>query len=150
MSINHNSMVFLLSFLHVSEGLRMQLASSETQKKTAHIYVMTLPERKDRCGCMQNQLAAYPFPAFLLNATSPGNLQKHCPDVKNHHEPELNDKRRCVFCSNRQVLEAAKRNPEKPDCIIIMEDDRAINQQGFWTHVQNFLNRDCSQKDFDM
>eukprot|EP00746_Dinoflagellata_sp_MGD_P123362 gnl/MRDRNA2_/MRDRNA2_58026_c0_seq2.p1 gnl/MRDRNA2_/MRDRNA2_58026_c0~~gnl/MRDRNA2_/MRDRNA2_58026_c0_seq2.p1 ORF type:complete len:105 (-),score=12.89 gnl/MRDRNA2_/MRDRNA2_58026_c0_seq2:193-507(-) len=85
MTTKYQFVLFLVFVCRIAEGLRRTLPS-QTLGKTAHIYVVNIPARKDRCRCMQKQLAGAPFPSFLFEATLLENLQEHCPDAFEHHE----------------------------------------------------------------
>jgi len=109
---------------------------SESTAKLAHIYVMNLKERRDRCECMQTQVKSPLFTAFRHEAVSKAKLQEQCPDAP------VNKTWAAIFCSNRQIINKALASPIKPKYIIIMEDDLAF-QPEFFTKLHRLLNNEC-------
>jgi len=108
----------------------------ESTARLAHIYVMNLKERRDRCECMRSQLKSSLFTVSRHEAVSKASLNEQCPDAP------LNKTWAAIFCSNRQIISKALASPNKPKYIIIMEDDLAFEPQ-FFTKLHSLLSNEC-------
>jgi len=106
-------------------------------------YVINLEKRKDRCRCMEKQLAFAPQAVYRQPAVShlDCDLPKDAPTLygsRNHTNEHS------LFCSNFKVWERAHQSDA--DFVVILEDD-AILEPTFWHQVANLL-KNCSSFDY--
>lgn len=112
-------------------------------RKSANIYVLNLPKRKDRCQCMQSQLEGSPYSLVVQEAVESEKVEEHCPGLLSEHKVQGDGKTwAAIFCANRLVLEEVSKSADKPDFVIIMEDDVSIHPT-FLPKLQLLLNDDC-------
>lgn len=121
------------------------------KRKTAHIYVINLNKRPDRCKCMEKQLAGSPYQVFRQEAATPGNFHSRCPGVIGQHSESHTSSAKAIFCSNQLVYASINGTEDKADFYIIMEDDLQVkNSLEFWDQLQSFLNSDCTNDPWDI
>eukprot|EP00746_Dinoflagellata_sp_MGD_P009032 gnl/MRDRNA2_/MRDRNA2_118195_c0_seq1.p1 gnl/MRDRNA2_/MRDRNA2_118195_c0~~gnl/MRDRNA2_/MRDRNA2_118195_c0_seq1.p1 ORF type:complete len:341 (-),score=39.15 gnl/MRDRNA2_/MRDRNA2_118195_c0_seq1:55-957(-) len=143
--------------------------------KSAQVFVINLADRKDRCHCMEMQMRSSPYPIFRQVAAEPKNLHQKCPNLSNRTKSgyDITQAELSIFCSHRLVFERVLADPQKPDFIILMEDDLHFKKETetqdpaapksqhniewyvnrtipFWTHVETFLNSNCASSSWDM
>merc|ERR1719498_314988 len=112
-------------------------------RKSANIYVLNLPKRKDRCQCMQSQLEGSPYKLVVQEAVEREKVNEHCPGLLSEDKVKKGGETwAAIFCANRLVLEEVSKSADKPDFVIIMEDDISIHPT-FLPKLQLLLNDDC-------
>merc|ERR1719335_1096098 len=118
---------------------------------------MNLADRPDRCACMQQVLEDSPYPIFRQEAADVKTLKEKCPNVKLKSDPKpgfpavFDPAASAVYCTNQLAFQTALDRKEKPDYIILVEDD-LILKEGFWKKLRAFLNDDncLSQEPWDL
>jgi len=134
-------------------GSKAQTSAKSPEKEiSAHVYVINLQDRVDRCTCMQTQLTDSPFRVFRQQAATRTSQFELCPDsdLAKQGVDRLGgyDKaaQSATFCSNQLIYNRVKADPNKPEFIIVMEDDIVIaNHTKLWDSVKSFLKaEDCS------
>jgi len=86
------------------------------------VYVINLPERVDKCLCMQKQLASAPVNVhkFVAGKGNTCNLKKAMSPASAHTAFDVNAQA-SLFCSNYHIWELALHSAA--DAIVILEDD---------------------------
>jgi len=107
-------------------------------------YVINLDSRHDRCVCMNKQLASAPQAVYRQAAVG----LESCPELptdfatmfglRNHIAEQS------LFCSNYQIWKRARAT--EAEFIVILEDDALLNK-GFWEQIQDFVT-DCASFDY--
>lgn len=126
---------------------RISLEEEETIAKTAHVFVINLDTRKDKCKCMQSTLSNTSFPLFRHRAATVKDWHELCPDLRQQtHNPQS-----ALFCSNYliwQKMNEIKDKPDTPPYFIVIEDDVALSSS--WEHeVMQMLSSNCTDLDWD-
>jgi len=120
-------------------SLRMRGKSAEEPKpKTAHIYVMNMDSRQDRCSCMKKTLGASPYPIFRHSAVTPANMVEKCPRLAKSQtgdDKTMPPQNRAVWCTHQMIFDRVASQPEPPDYVILLEDDLKL-EQGFWPKLE--------------
>lgn len=126
-----------------------QARSWRERSSSAHVFVVNLDERTDKCGCMSQQLLSSPYPVTRFSAVSGDHLFEHCP---NFHNKRLGghsaNNTMALVCSNLEVWEAAVEMSDA-EYIIILEDD-AILSHDVWDKMDEVMHGSCSEWDYIM
>lgn len=127
------------------DGMKSEL------KKTAHIFVINLKDRTDRCQCMQEQLKDSPYEVFRQDAVTKHNYKDHCPGVVGNLEARMTHEEQAIFCSNQMIYDRINRRNKTADFYINVEDDLKLKHpKKFWEELRHFLESDCSTESWDM
>eukprot|EP00746_Dinoflagellata_sp_MGD_P149112 gnl/MRDRNA2_/MRDRNA2_81190_c0_seq1.p1 gnl/MRDRNA2_/MRDRNA2_81190_c0~~gnl/MRDRNA2_/MRDRNA2_81190_c0_seq1.p1 ORF type:complete len:298 (+),score=56.32 gnl/MRDRNA2_/MRDRNA2_81190_c0_seq1:78-971(+) len=157
MSQPYGVFLFISLLMVHAQALKVSLSAVRSDAKapngkTAHIYVINLDKRKDRCLCMKEQLKGSPYELFRQKAITPETLHE-CP-VKDAEPIEpMRAENKAVFCSNQVIFDKVHKMQEenKPDFIIVLEDDLEIRDRSlFWQSISNLLNSPCSDASWDV
>jgi len=142
-----------LSSLVINDKLSENRSSSLSMKdlklvsdKKVEIYVINLDHRKDRCECSKLQFEESPYPVYRFSAATSTNHLELCPSLKfSHKVPEslnLDVRKRANYCSHHLVWKAVSEREDKPDFVIIVEDDVVVPPI-FWKQLHQLLHSDC-------
>lgn len=125
---------------------RQRLSVRQEPPSLADIFVVNLDDRKDKCHCMQEQLASSPWPAHRFSAVRGADVQQACPEViKGWHQETWDEEalnNAGLVCSNYLVLKQWLNTSMAP-FLIVFEDDCMITDPGMWTKLTEFLQRPC-------
>lgn len=127
---------------------RWSLAHEQAIASTAHVYVINLDQRKDKCKCMQNTLSNTSFPLFRFSAANATNWRQLCPDLKSIAHP----RQAALYCTNYLIWEKMNKIKDEkgtPPYFIVFEDDIALRDTAWEYQVMQVLSSNCTNLDWD-
>jgi len=98
---------------------------------------------------MNEQLKECPFPVFRHKAADSTNYEDLCSGVENLHNAKVTLPSRANWCSQHQIWKSVSESTQKPDYVIVVEDDVYI-PSNFFQRAQRFLNSSCGNQEWDI
>lgn len=119
-----------------------------SEKRGAHIFVINLDARKDKCACMATQLEHAPYPVTRFSAVSGDALFDHCPNFWNMRlGGDSANNTMALTCSNLEIWEQALALDS--EFVIILEDD-VILSEDVWSKMSEAMEGACDEWDYIM
>jgi len=116
---------------------------------SAHVFVINLDERTDKCGCMSQQLLKSPYPVTRFPAVTGTTLGEHCPNFWNNRlGGHSANNTMALTCSNVMVWEAAVKLADA-EFVIILEDDTILTDDA-WAKMEEVMRGGCTEWDYIM
>lgn len=137
-------LLFAILFVPCTQALRLTPLSATLNTDIAHVYVINMDGRLDRCQCMESQLLNSKLPFFRQRAATTPDL---CPTV--NKKAFKQDNQASLFCSHRMIWEKVQKSDNKPPFLIVLEDDVHIPKD-FSQKLSAFLSSDCATHEWDV